>query len=365
MSAYNPYASGHGQQPDAMQQIDMSTNGRIMPQASPLNAMAGHSLDDIVSQNATLMRRQSMPQGFHSGQQQQQQQQQQSQQTQPMDTDDPRRMSMMEFTGTSPTGPLESYQFSLPNSEMVDATAYMAASQANPAMQSRQASSGGPDMVIDNGFAPTSSYMPMMPSTSSFQSPAHLSNMDMDLNSPYINTPMHMSSLGYNSPSIDRPVPMYSHNSYHGMMASPHHTSVPSHMYAQTSDASGNTNPPKRPTLENSHSRSSNSQTMQTTHHQSRQPTPQRQNSRQPPQNQRSNSGFKAQPQHPVPGSRQDVGMDRGRNLDAEAGKTPDPSKYNPNNQGFNWPTPEGLSNPQCSRTDLKLTPPQVDGHLR
>jgi hypothetical protein len=155
MSAYNPYASGHTQQGDSMQQIDMPTNGQIM---------AGHSLDDIVSRNATLMRRQSMPQGFHPGQQQQQQQQQQSQQSQqsqPMDTDDPRRMSMMEFTGTSPTGPLESYQFSIPNSEMVDATAYMAASQANPAMLSRQSSAGGPDMAIDNGFAPPTSFMPL------------------------------------------------------------------------------------------------------------------------------------------------------------------------------------------------------------
>jgi hypothetical protein len=365
MSGYNPYASGHGHQGDSMQQMDMSTNAQIM---------AGHSLDDIVSQNAKLLRRQSMPQGFHPGQQhpgQQQQQQQQPQQSQPMDADDPRRMSMMEFTGTSPTGPLESYQFSLPNSEMVDATAYMAASQANPAMQSRQSSTGGPDMAIDNGFAPTGSYMPMMPSTSSFQSPAHLSNMDMDLNSPYINTPMHMSSLGYNSPNIDRPMPpMYSHNSYHGMMTSPHHTSphhtsVPSHMYAQSSDASGNPNPPKRPSLENSHSRSSNSQTMQTTHQQSHQPTPQRQNSRQP-QLQRAHSGFKAQPQNPEPGSRQDVGMDRGRNLNNSGqGRTPDGSKYNPNNQGFNWPTPEGLSNLQYSRIDLKLTYIQVDGHLQ
>jgi PAS domain S-box-containing protein len=327
MSGYNPYASGHGHQGDGMQQMDMSTNAQIM---------AGHSLDDIVSQNAKLMRRQSMPQGFHPSQQQ-------PQQPQPMDADDPRRMSMMEFTGTSPTGPLESYQFSLSNSEMVDATAYMAASQANPAMQSRQSSTGGPDMAIDSGFGPTGSYMPMMPSTSSFQSPAPLSNIDMDLNSPYINTPMHMSSLGYNSPNIDRPMPpIYSHNSYHGMMTSPHHTSVPSHMYTQSSETGGNPNPSKRPSLENSHSRSSNSQTMQTTHQQSRQPTPQRQNSRQP-QLQRGHSGFKAQPQNPQPGSRQDVGMDRGRNLDnAGAGRSPDPSKYNPNNQGFNWPTPEG-----------------------
>lgn len=320
-----------------------------MAQGSAIDAMPGHSLDDIVSQNAKLMRRQSMPQGFHPGQQQQQQQ---LPQTQPMDTDDPRRMSMMEFTGTSPTGPLESYQFSLPNSDMVDATAFMAANQVNPAMPSRQSSTGGGDLAIDNGFASTSSFMPMMPPTSSYQSPANLSNnIDMDLNSPYINTPMHMSSLGYNSPSIDRPAPMYSHSSYHGMMTSPMHTSVPSHLYHQSSDPGGNPNPPKRPSLENSHSRSSNSQPMQNTHQQSRQPTPQRQNSHQPqnsrsPQNQRQHSGFKAQPQNPQPGSRQDVGMDRGRNTESKAGRTPDPSNYNPNNQGFNWPTPEGLSNP-------------------
>lgn len=318
-----------------------------------MDAMPGHSLDDIVSQNAKLMRRQSMPQGFHPGQQQQQQQ---LPQTQPMDTDDPRRMSMMEFTGTSPTGPLESYQFSLPNSDMVDATAFMAASQVNPAMASRQSSTGGADLAIDNGFAPTSSYMPMMPPTSSYQSPANLSNnIDMDLNSPYINTPMHMSSLGYNSPNIDRPAPMYSHNSYHGMMTSPLHTSVPSHMYHQSSDPGGNPNPPKRPSLENSHSRSSISQTMQNTHQQSRQPTPQRQNSR-PSQNSRQHSGFKAQPQNPQPGSRQDVGMDRGRNTNSKPDRSPDPSKYNPNNQGFNWPTPEGLFRPRHYRIDLKLT---------
>jgi len=346
MSGYNPYASGHGHQGDGMQQMDMSANGQIMAQGPVMDTMHGHSLDDIVSQNAKLMRRQSMPQGFHPGQQQQQQQ---LPQTQPMDTDDPRRMSMMEFTGTSPTGPLESYQFSLPNSDMVDATAFMAANQVNPAMASRQSSTGGGDLAIDNGFASTSSYMPMMPPTSSYQSPANLSNnIDMDLNSPYINTPMHMSSLGYNSPNIDRPPPMYSHNSYHGMMTSPLHTSVPSHLYHQSSDPTGNPNPSKRPSLENSHSRSSTSQTMQNTHQQSRQPTPQRQNSR-PSQNSRQHSGFKAQPQNPQPGSRQDVGMDRGRNTESKAGRSPDPSKYNPNNQGFNWPTPEGSSNPHIS----------------
>ncbi|KAH0273584.1 hypothetical protein KCU91_g5850, partial [Aureobasidium melanogenum] len=337
MSGYNPYASGHGHQGDSMQQMDMSANGQIMAQGAAMGAMAGQSLDDIVSQNAKLMRRQSMPQIYHPSQQQQQQ----SQATQPMDTDDPRRMSMMEFTGTSPTGPLESYQFNLPNLDMVDATAYMAASQSNPSNLGRQSSAGGGDMAIDNGFA-TSSFMPMMPPTSSYQSPANLSNIDMDLNSPYINTPMHMSSLGYNSPSIDRPMPMYNHPSYHhGMMASPLHTSVPNHMYTQSPEAGGNPNPSKRPSLENSQSRSS-SQNMQNTHQQSRQPTPQRQNTnQQQPQNQRQHSGFRAQPQNPQPGSTQDVGMDRGRNSDS-GHRSPDPSKYNPNNQGFNWPTPEG-----------------------
>ncbi|KAI5277081.1 hypothetical protein E4T47_00160 [Aureobasidium subglaciale] len=349
MSGYNPYASGHGHQGDGMQQMDMSANAQMMGQAATMDVMAGHSLDDIVSQNAKLMRRQSMPQGFHSAQQQQQQQQAQAQpqQAQPMDTDDPRRMSMMEFTGTSPTGPLEAYQFSLQNPDMVDATAFMAASQSHshPTLQRRQSSTGGVgggEMALDNGFAPTSSFMPMMPPTSSYQSPANLSNMDMDLNSPYINTPMHMSSLGYNSPNIERPMPMYSHNSYHGMMNSPLNTSVPNHMYAQSPEAGGNPNPPKRPSLENSHSRSSNSQTMQPSHRHSRQPTPQRQNSSRPQQPQRQHSGFPAQPQNPQPGSRQDVGMDRGRRGDSGVGPQPDASRYNPNNQNFNWPTPEG-----------------------
>lgn len=197
MSAYNPYASGHGHPGDGLQQMDVSANGQMVAQGAGMDAMAGHSLDDIVNQNANLMRRQSVPQGFHSHHQHQQPL------PQPMDTDDPRRMSMMEFTGTSPTGPLESYQFSLPNSELVDATAYMAASQANPNMQPqrRLSSTAANDMATDNGFGPTSSFMPMMPSTSSYQSPAHLSNLDMDLNSPYINTPMHMSSLGMVWPS--------------------------------------------------------------------------------------------------------------------------------------------------------------------
>ncbi|KAG9816280.1 hypothetical protein KCU77_g18157, partial [Aureobasidium melanogenum] len=152
MSGYNPYASGHGHQGDGMQQMDMSANGQIMAQGAAMDAMAGQSLDDIVSQNPKLMRRQSMPQIYHPGQQQQQQ----PQATQPMDTDDPRRMSMMEFTGTSPTGPLEFYQFNLPNSDMVDATAYMAASQSNPSNLGRQSSAGGGDMAIDNGFATSS-----------------------------------------------------------------------------------------------------------------------------------------------------------------------------------------------------------------
>lgn len=341
MSGYNPYATGHGHhgpaQGNGTDGLHMAGNGEMMGQGNSMDAMAGQSLDDIVNQNASLMRRQSMPQIYDP--------RQQPAPPQNMDTDDPRRMSMMEFTGASPTAPLDSFQFNMQNPEMVDASAYMA-SQSNANMRGPRKRSND-DMALDNGFNhPSTSYMPMMPPTSSYQSPANLSNLDMDLNSPYINTPLNMTSIGYNSPNVDRSMAMFNHTTpYHpSMLSSPMHSNVPNHVYAASPEAGG---PPKRPSLENTQSRSSTSQNMQSTHQQSRQPTPHHRNSH-APQMQHSHSnpsgaGFKAQPQHPQPGSQQDVGMDRGRGSDA-AGPQPDVSKHNPNNQGFNWPTPEGLS---------------------
>lgn len=375
MSGYNPYAAGHGHAGDGLHPMEMSANAAMMGQGSAMDTMAGQSLDDIVNQNAKLMRRHSMGQVYHSQNQQQQQQQRPQQPQQPlpsqqnMDTDDPRRMSMMEFTGTSPSGPLDAFQFNLQNSGMVDATAYMA-SQPNPSLQpSRRQSANNGEMALDNGFS-ANSYMPMMPHTSSYQSPAHIPNLDMNLNSPYMTTPMNMSSMGYNSPNVDQPMPMYNHTPYHpGMMNSPINTSVPNHMYATSSENGGN---PKRPSLENTQSRSSNSQGMQQSHSQSRHPTPQRQNSRAQPNNQKqhSGSGFRAQPQNPVPGSRDDIGMDRGRSHQTDNNNNnngdlppPDPTKYNPNNQGFSWPTPEGLFPPYLLSVSRKLISAQADGH--
>ena len=65
-------------------------------------------------------------------------------------------------------------------------------------------------------------------------------------------------------------------------------------------------------------------------------------------------SGFQAQPQHPAPGSRHDVGMhnasrqeiamaNSSQSYDGVNGPVPvNASEYNPNNQGFKWEVPEG-----------------------
>ena len=71
--------------------------------------------------------------------------------------------------------------------------------------------------------------------------------------------------------------------------------------------------------------------------------TPMSQPASAPPQNQ-ANSGFRGQPQHPTPGSRQDVGMgNTSQMFDGVNGPVPvNASNYNPNYQNFNWEAPEG-----------------------
>ena len=352
MSGYNPYtsgAAGYSNGAGLQQQLNPSRNGNgmlMLGTQDGLEPASGQSLDDIVNQNSKTVRRQSMPQRFSSQQNN-------------MDAD-MRRISMMEFTGASPTGPLDHFQFD-PVTSMSQADAMTSDTPmhiSNPNMQSQRRTSAG-ELALNTPFAASNSaYGPVMPHGSAFQSPADTA-LDLDMTSPYMSNPMAMNIDFSNSPNypgvmaVDQSsMAMYSGTPYHtSLVNSPVQSAV--NTSRRSTDQGGNGLDRQRPRFEPSQSRSSsdvNRSTMtpqpsrshsmqasnQTTHPQlSRQQsgsgTPQRQEPQQ-------HAGFAAQPQHPQPGSAQDRGVGPG----SHAGLDPDPSNYNSNNQGLNWEAPDG-----------------------
>lgn len=314
MSGYNPFAAGFNG--DNMQHMDPSTNGTntMMMGGDGMDNVGGQSLDDIVNQNATYFRRQSIPQRSYSHN--------------PSIEGDMRRVSMMEF-GTNPSSvSLENFHFdpSLQD-DMINNSASMA--QSNQAMQAH-ARQPTEDPSMNNGFANSShAYAAMMQSSAGNNGSA----LDMDMNNSYFANQMGMgmdfgnanlNSIMSGDPSMN----MYSQAQFNSAMMgspmAPNTTNTLSRGMPQVSGAG--ISDQQRPQFDSDQGRASSdprsqppqrSQSM--TNVAASQRTPQQQQRKtSPPQPQRqdaSSSAFttQAQPQYPQPESRPDSGASRGR----------------------------------------------------
>jgi len=180
--------------------------------------MGGHgqSLDDIVSQNAKMIRRQSMPQGYGP-----------SSHSHPHALNaDMRRVSMMDYNSSSPLG---EFQYD-PNAGM-DSGAFTpgnvtpAASATVQQRRSQVNRSDSHDLSLNTTFPNTTpnTYSAMMPPNSAYASPAHptTANLDMSaMESPYLD---HSMSMGMDY-GVDQ-------NLNSAMSTDPMHM----HLYNQTS----------------------------------------------------------------------------------------------------------------------------------
>lgn len=159
----------------------------------------GQSLDDIVNQNAKIVRRTSMPQ-------QQQQQHMGGSQYGNFEGGGIRRVSsMMEFNGGSPAGPMTGYPFepSLNVNQGMNQNGGMSGgvtpTQASQLRNQPRRQSAG-ELALNTGFANTpQGYAAMMAAThSAYASPAHPSSgLDVDMNSPFIDPSLGMG-MDYN-----------------------------------------------------------------------------------------------------------------------------------------------------------------------
>ena len=319
----------------------------------------GQSLDEIVSQNAKAMRRQSMPHQFSGN---------------PNNMDsDMRRISMMEYGSGSPAGPLGNFQYD-PNTGM-NQNSMMPGNRTPTQHQNqhqhshqqshdRRQSQG--DLALNTSFVNTSqSYNPMMPQNPSYSSPAHpQSGFEMTMDSPYIDSGMNMQmdynvdqNLANQSGSDMHKMNLYGQQQFNQQMMNspiPHSGSQgtplsaqgPSHEQAGGSSMS---------TPFGGHANSSAGTVRHSSRRQSLQlpnmPSPAHSGGvtplSQPPSAtvpEQGNVGFRGQPQHPQPGSQQDRGMGRtSQGYDGVNGPLPvNTANYNPNSQGFNWDTPDG-----------------------
>ncbi|KAL1301732.1 hypothetical protein AAFC00_005936 [Neodothiora populina] len=265
MTGYNPYAAGPtGYNNGAgMQQMDPSVNGNNM-MIGPENGMGsagGQSIDDIVNNNnnANMMRRPTMPHHYSSNQG-------------PMDAD-LNGLAMLEFTGNSPSGPLDHFSFdpstNLAGNDVMNPSASMSLSDRS-LNTSRRQSAG--DLSLNTTFANNNaSYAPGLSHATSYQSVGTQGgqNLDLDMNSPFISTPMGMNMDYSNSPSLSGIMPvdqnamaMYNQTPYHpSMMSSPmaaspiHHTSMSGTMRSISQDqGSGDANSSSRPSQSRSQS---------------------------------------------------------------------------------------------------------------
>ena len=391
MSGYNGYGSGYRGGNMQQNTNNYPVNNGMMMGGNDMESMGGgQSLDDIVNQNAKMIRRQSHPQSYRNGGQ-----------------PDMGEAPMMEFSGTSPTGPLDNFQFD-PSTSMVDDMNNMANSMAtsvaglNRHLGLRRAQSGANISEINSPYGGANSvYSMMTQSGSNYASPAHPANtgFDMDSTSPYMTNPSGLSmdfgnndfvnmmgndmgsnmanSMGnnignnmgnnmeqnmgstmgndtgnmssYTQPSPFHPSmltsPMHMGQMSGSMSAGPNNGSGGAAMsegrrltYGAPEPTRHNSNESSHKSLSRSHSMqylNQSKQTNQTNQTSNRNSQGQNVQSSQP----RSDSRFPAQPQNPKSGSAQDKGMNNATNPLPEGF---DPSQYNPNNQGFDWEPSKG-----------------------
>lgn len=353
--SYNPGFDGSSMNQGGQMGDDLM----MMGQDGMGNGMVGgQSLDDIVNQNAKVMRRQSLPQQYGNT-------------SSGMDAD-MRRMSMMEYNGASPAGPMGTFQFN-PDAAMHqpgmmgrDGTQ---SHQQRPSAHSRRESQPA-DLALNTSFPNTTQgFNPMIHANSAaFGSPAQpTAGFDMTMESPYIDPGTGMQ-MEYNldqamqnvNPTDASQMNIYSQPQFNQQMVNSPVHAPPSHtashsgqtpMNEQRGGGSGmNTqygslsNSSRTPQRHISRSQSLHlPPNVNSPAHSGGGITPSSQQAR-PMKLEQRNTGFTAQPQNPAPGSRQDVGMgNAAAAMDGVNGPIPvDMSSYNPNNQNFNWETPEG-----------------------
>lgn len=331
--------------------------------------MGGQSLDEIVNQNAKAMRRQSMPQQYGSQQN---------------NTDtDVRRVSMMDYAGNSPAGPMGNFQFG-PN--VAVSQRGMMSGSTTPAQGQRQHNASqhqsNADLSLQTSFADTSQgFNPMMNSASAYQSPAHpQSNFDMPMNSPYVDTSMGMQmdysvdqGMGNGTPANIQPTNMFNQSqqmSQRMAQQSPMHYSgsqTLSSARAMQQDLAGGNRHNSYPPLGRPANAAQAMSRRQSTQHSTQtspvhggmsppgQPSAGQQNQQTQPA-----QGFSAPLQHSAPASARDTEVQENprQNFDGLNGPVPvNPANYNPNNQRFDWDAPEGgWPSTMTGRTHMQTT---------
>lgn len=317
------------------------------------NAFGGQSLDEIVNQNAKAIRRQSLPQQYGGS-------------PHPMDPN-LRRISMMEYGDSSPASSMGNFSYEASNGlEQGPMLANPSMATANQRQRGHaQRGDSHNELAVNTAFANSHAYNNLM-SSASYHSPAHpQSGFDVAMDSPYLDHGLGMQ-MDYNSDqslvgggatgSISHVSPYRQAQFHQGLATSPmpqggsqgtpqsshgqsHGSGGVSGMNTQYSAQSNSTNTARQSSR---HSMQNPDNVSNQMHHSGTNSINQTTNSS--PAHGYGHSGFVGQPQHPQPGTQQDRGMgDSSQAFDGVNGPLPvDPSKYNPNNQGFNWEAQKG-----------------------
>jgi len=359
MSGYNPYGGGYDGR--NMQNMDPRANGN-----SGMMQGGGQSLDDIVNQNARMMRRESMPQQAYN-----------HNNAQPDLSD----MAMMGFGDVSPVGQMDGFQFDPTTTLAQDEYGNLTASMQPPVRQSSMRGSMPNNHLshMNSSYGGSNAqYNSMTHGGSNYTSPTHQNHnnaLDLDVSNAFMPSHMAMSMDFANDPSMVNFMPQNSRASsaysqpspFHpSMMQSPMHTSnmsVPMQSSALdpgggamggsagssegrksafvAQDASRHTSvdslsrQPSRSRSAQYHDggQRQSSQGRVRGHEGSSAPSLQHHNS------QTSDPGFKAQPQYPEKGSKQDKGVGRPANTQNDGSNA---QNHKANNKDFPWEPPEG-----------------------
>ena len=169
---------------DDIRTMDTQGNGSNLMAMAPSDSMASagvmraESLDGFVNQTDKSLRRASMPMMFGG--------------TQGLNAS-LRRVSMMEFTGSSPASPLDSFQFDPSTGPAFNAAiSTELPAQMNGAPRARRASQV--NLSVNTQLANPNFYGPMGPPGSAYASPMQINgSLDMDLNGPYATSALPLS----------------------------------------------------------------------------------------------------------------------------------------------------------------------------
>lgn len=322
----------------------------------------GQSLDDIVNQNAKMIRRQKVPQGYGSS---------------PHHLNpDMRRISMMDYGAGSPAGSVGSFQYDPNSSFDHSGVASGGVTPAGAVQQPRQAQHNrrpsAADLALDTSFTNDSNnyhHSTMPPNSGYDTSPAHPNtavemnvdsdfhldsgmamNMDFSVNQNMNNMtqePMQMNL--YNQPQFNHSAqssPLHQQ----AQQGTPQSGGMSSHdqgRQSQYGSVSGNNS--SQPTMR----QLSRTQSLHVPEHMSpahgasplsAPPTSGiGMSPAQRPAPQPTPPSFPKQPQNPPAGGPFDRGVGRNVGFDGINGPVPiDRTKINPNSQNFPWDTPDG-----------------------